>query len=166
MSVHQLVTPASEGVRVTAPEAPRHLRLVGAEELAAVRRRRRMRVGGVVLAGAVIALLFAAVAMHVVLTQNQFRLTKLNSEAAVQQTRYQELQLQVDQLSSPERILEIAEGRLGMVAPATVTYLKPASVTAAPPTAPATATSYQGGPAPATASAGWSTVKPELAANS
>lgn len=162
MSVQELVTPAYQPAKVRPPEAPRHLRLVGAEELAAIRRRRRMRVAGMVLAAAVIVLLFAAVAMHVVLTQNQFRLTQIDSEAASQQTHYQQLRLQVDGLSSPERILGIAEGKLGMVPPATVTYLRPASATSGPQAG----TGYQGGPAPATPPAGWSTVKPELAASS
>jgi cell division protein FtsL len=162
MSAPELVGPA----RKTKPEAPRHLRLVGADELAAVRRRRRVRVAGMVLAGFVIALLFAAVGMHVVLAQNQFRLDSIDAKATADQARYQQLRLQVDQLSSPQRIMGIAQGTLGMVTPATVTYLDPAGATHAATAAAGTAPSAQGGPPPATAPAGWSTIKPELAASS
>jgi cell division protein FtsL len=156
MSVTELVGPA---LKPRPPEVPRHLRLVGVEELAAIRRRRRFRIGGMVVAAFVILLLFAAVGMHVLLAQNQFRLDQLNTAANAQQAQYQQLQLQVDQLSSPQRILSIAEGKLGMVEPKSVTYLDPSSATSGP-----SATANQGGPAPATAPAGWSSVKSQLAA--
>jgi cell division protein FtsL len=155
MSTQAVVSPA---VKPRPPEAPRHLRLIGAEELAAVRRRRRMRVAGIVLAAVVITLLFAAVAMHVVLAQNQFRLSQLDDQAAAQQARYQQLRLEVDQLASPQRIVSTAEGRLGMVPPAAVTYLNPSSATSGAPAA------VSGGPAPAVPPAGWSKIKPQLVA--
>ncbi|HEX3539456.1 MAG TPA: hypothetical protein VHT75_03345 [Acidimicrobiales bacterium] len=146
--------------RPTPPDAPRHLRLVGAEELAAVKRRRRMRVGGVVLVAAVIMLLFASVAMHVVLAQNQLRLSQVDGQAAAAQAQYQRLRLQVDQLSSPARIVGTAEHTLGMVPPSSVTYLKPSGATSGPDTS-----ASGGGPAPATPPAGWSTIKPQLVAS-
>jgi len=167
MSAPELVGPA---LKPRPPEAPRHLRLVGTDELAAIRRRRRLRIGGVALVGFVIALLFAAVGMHVVLAQNQIRLDSLNSEAAAQQARYQQLRLQVDQLSSPQRILGIAQGQLGMVSPGPVTYLHPASATSGAGSAGASASgtgvAASAGPSPASAPAGWSTVKRQLAAGS
>jgi cell division protein FtsL len=160
MSVTELIAPAAKP-RPLPPEAPRHLRLVGNEEYAAIQRRRRMRVGGVVLAASVIILLFAAVAMHVVLAQNQFRLDQVDTQAAAQQAKYQQLRLEVDRLEAPSRIMATAEGRLGMVSPATVTFLNPSSATSAP----AGATRPTGGPAPATPPAGWSTIKPQLVAS-
>ena len=135
------------------PEAPRHLRLVGEEELAAIRRRRKLRVGVAVLTAFVIALLSAAVWMHVVLAQNQVRLDALTAKANLAQTRYQALRLQVDQLSSPGRVLGIAEGQLHMTAPKSVTYLTPASGTAS------------SGPPPAVPPPDWSKVKSQLAAS-
>ncbi len=156
MSAPELVGPAS---RPRPPQTPRHLRLVGVEELAAIRRRRRIRFASMAVAAFVIVLLFAAVGMHVVLAQNQFRLDQLNAQAAAQQSRYQQLQLQVDQLSSPERIIGTAEGKLGMVEPAAVTFLNPSSAT------PGTTTiASPGGPAPAIAPRDWSSVKAQLAA--
>jgi cell division protein FtsL len=124
-----------------------------------------MRLAGMALAAFVIALLFAAVGMHVVLAQNQFRLDQLNAQAATQQDRYQRLRLQVDQLSSPPRIIGIAEGRLGMVTPAQVTFVKPSSATvgSAAGSGAAVAVAPSGPPA-ATAPADWSKVKPQLAA--
>jgi cell division protein FtsL len=118
-----------------------------------------MRIGGVVLAAAVIMLLFASVAMHVVLAQNQLRLSQIDSQAALAQARFGQLRLQVDQLSAPARIVGTAEGRLGMVAPGSVTYLKPSGATSGPGSAPV------GGPAPATPPAGWSTIKPQMVAS-
>ena len=161
MSAPELVGPALKPR--PADDAPRHLRLVGVEELAAIRRRRRVRLGGMALAGFVIALLFAAVGMHVVLAQNQFRLDQLDAQAAKQQAQYQQLRLQVDQLSSPQRIIGTAEGKLGMVAPGPVTFLSPSRAT--PGSAGGARVAATGGPAPATAPADWSTVKPQLAAN-
>ena len=156
MSAPELVGPAHK----LRPQAPRHLRVVGDQELAALRRRRRLRMGGMVLAGFVIVLLFAAVGMHVMLAQNQFRLDQLDRQAAAQQAQYQQLRLQVDQLSSPQVIIGAAEGRLGMVPAGGVTFLNPSSATTGRP-----ATAASGGPAPATAPSGWSTIKPQLAAN-
>jgi cell division protein FtsL len=136
--------------------------VVGAEEYAAIQRRRRMRLGGVVLAASVILLLFAAVAMHVVLAQNQFRLNQLEAQAAAQQAKYQQLRLNVDRLSSPQRIIGTAEGKLAMVPPASVTFLNPSSATTGAAPASKVAPS---GPAPATPPPGWSTIKPQLVAS-
>jgi cell division protein FtsL len=132
----------------------------------------------VVSAAFVIALLFVAVGTHVLLAQNQFRLDRLDKQAADQEAKYQQLRLQVDQLSSPQAIVGAAEGRLGMVPAQSVTFLTPSSAAsgssasgtaggsagaAAAGTAPADGGS--GGPAPATAPPGWSTIKPQLADN-
>ncbi len=159
MSAPELVGPAA---RPRPAAAPRHLRVVGVEELAAIRRRRRVRLAGMALAGFVIALLFAAVGMHVMLAQNQFRLDQLDARASAQQARFEQLRLQVDQLSAPSRIIGTAEGRLGMVPSGKVTFLSPSSATPSPGGAVAAG---PGGPAPATAPPAWSTVKPQLAAN-
>jgi cell division protein FtsL len=157
MSAPDLVGPA----RNPAPrQTPRHLRLVGVEELAAIRRRRRVRLAGIAVAAFVIALLFAAVGMHVVLAQNQFRLDQVDAQAAAQQAKFQQLRLQVAELSSPQRILGTAQGRLGMAPPTGVTFLNPTSATPGSPSGAA-----QSGPAPASAPPGWSTIKPQLVAN-
>ena len=95
--------------------------------------------------------IFGAAAFHVLLVQSQFRLDRLNHEAAEQQQRYENLRLEVARLSAPERIVAAAQERLGMVAPPDVSYLM------APAPTP-------GGPAVPSLAGGWSEVKPYLAA--
>jgi hypothetical protein len=75
----------------------------------------------------VLAIVFGLVSVHVLLAQNQFRLDRLDTGAAAEQARHERLSLRVAQLESPERVVATAEGRLGMVAPAKVTYLTPAA---------------------------------------
>jgi hypothetical protein len=92
----------------------------------------------VVLGGvAVAAVLFGVVAFHVVLTQGQLDLQHLRARADAASVRQQQLRLQAAQLESPARVVQDAQ-HLGMVPPATVRYLTPASATA-PATAPAPA---------------------------
>jgi cell division protein FtsL len=71
------------------------------------------------------AALFGLVAAHVMLTQNQFRLQKLERLAADEQARYERLRAHVAELESPARIAAAAQERLGMVPPASVKYLTP-----------------------------------------
>jgi cytoskeletal protein RodZ len=85
----------------------------------------------------VVAGVFGIVWLHVMLAQNQFRLDRVNSRVATLQDHYERDRLQVDQLESPQRIVQEAEGKLGMVVPSTVIYLSPsvppASATTGPP---------------------------------
>ena len=145
---------------------PRHLRVVDNRKAAAQVRRRWVRVGGAVVGALVVALLFVSVGMHAVLAQNQFRLDRLNARSAAQQAQYHQLRLQVDQLESPQRIIEAARSRLGMVQPASVSYLTPAGATPATPgaTAPASDRPSSAIP-PAATPPGWSLLKPQLAAH-
>lgn len=156
---------------VTAPgpqEAPRRapLRVVPSEPavtrqrspLALRRRRLLLRIG----AGLLLALsLLALVSVHVLLTEGQFKLQKLQSDAAEKEARYQQLRLQVAQLEAPQRVVNEAQRR-GMVQPPAITYLTPTPQSTAT-TAPATAGQHQatsGGDA--TGATSWSTVKPKL----
>jgi cell division protein FtsL len=63
----------------------------------------------------VAAVLFGVVAFHVVLSQGQFQLEKMQSKADAQQTQYEKLRFQVAQLESPDRIKAEAMNRLGLV---------------------------------------------------
>lgn len=96
--------------------------------------------------------MFGVVAAHVVLTQRQFRLEELERKATAAEARYEELRLEVAELESPERIVAAA-AELGMVPPATVTYL--ASTRATP----------SGGDTDRGPSGEWATVKSHLAAS-
>jgi cell division protein FtsL len=93
--------------------------------------------------------IFGAAAFHVLLVQSQFRLDRLEEKAATQQQRYERLRLDVSRLAAPERIVEDAKQRLGMVVPPSVSYLlAPAPVSEEPGVAPL--------------ERGWSKVKPSL----
>ncbi len=146
---------------------PRHLRVVDNRTAHAQRRRRWIRVGGAAVGVLVVALLFVSVGMHAVLAQNQFRLDRLNAQSAAQQAQYHQLRLQVDRLESPQRIIEAAKGRLGMVQPGSVSYLAPSSATSSAAGATAAPASDRRSSAIpiAVTPPGWSLLKPQLAAN-
>jgi hypothetical protein len=67
---------------------------------------------------------FALVLVHVELTANQLRLSSLQAKGDAAQVQYEKLRLQVSQLQSPARVVADAQ-QLGMVTPATITYLSP-----------------------------------------
>ncbi len=73
----------------------------------------------------VFAVFFALVMFHTVLLQNQRRLDQLDTQVRGEQATYQQLRLQVAQLQSPERILEVATTKLGLVPSNGTTYLTP-----------------------------------------
>jgi cell division protein FtsL len=116
----------------------------------------------VAAAGVVVLLsLFGVVVAHVVLTQNQFRLDELRGRSSTRQAEYDRLRLQVAELESPDRVVADAQQRLGMVAPAKVTYLSP---TVEEPGMAGMAAAGPGRDRPAAgAETSWSTVKPHLA---
>ena len=138
-----------------APARP-ELRVVSEEELREAQRARAFR--QLVVAGTIIAALclFGVVVFHVLLTQNQFRLDKLQEQSLERQADYDTLRLQVAELESPDRIIAAAR-TLGMVTPPKVTYLAP--------TVEETGGAADAARAEATAGreSSWSTVKPHLA---
>jgi cell division protein FtsL len=93
--------------------------------------------------------IFGAAAFHVLLVQSQFRLDRIQAKATVEQRHYERLRLEVSHLAAPERIVEEAKQRLGMVVPPAVSYLL------APAPAPQD-------PSSAPLERGWSKVKPSL----
>lgn len=131
------------------------------QERRAQERDQRRLVRQVALAATALAalLVFGVVVFHVVLTQNQFRLDRLEEQATERQAEYDRLRLQVAQLESPDRVVADAQQRLGMVTPPKVTYLTPSvdepgtGATVAPPPRAESA---------ATDGTAWSTVKPHL----
>ena len=136
-------------------EPRRILRLVRPGERSPQSRRRRARLAAVFTVFAAVAGVFAVVAFHVVITQNEFRLDQLRTKAATEQSRYERLRLQVAQLDSPDRIVSTAQHQLGMVQPPSIAYLAP--VQPAPGLG-------GGDSASAAGPAGWNPVKPQLAA--
>jgi cell division protein FtsL len=120
-----------------------------------VRRRRRLAAAG---SGLLLALsLFALVSVHVLLSQGQFTLQRLQTQANDQDAAYQRLRLRVAELEAPQRIVAEAQKR-GMVQPPVVTYLAPTPDSSAAGSASAPAAAPDPGGATS-----WSTVKPHLA---
>jgi cell division protein FtsL len=111
------------------------------------------------MAGAVLTVgtIFGAAIFHVLLIQSEFRLDRINKEAAKEEARYETLRLDVAQLSAPERIVATAQQRLGMVVPPQVAYL----MAPAPQGAGALAADPDDPAAPSLAG-GWAEVKPHL----
>ena len=149
------------------PPGLRHLWVVPAPSRSLVQRGRRRRLlllGGI---GLMMAVAFGLVYLHVVLAQRQFALDRLTTKVQAESATYQNLRLQVAELGSPQHVISMAEGKLGMRQPASVTYLTP-SVTV-PGETPAAATttaagtgSGSGSQAPA-GDADWPQIKSQLA---
>lgn len=106
----QVETPKRPELRVVEPPAKDRLRPA--------------RVG--TIAGAVLFLaLFGLAAFQTVLIRAQDRLDTLNREVEEQTEIAHQLELELAELQSPERIAQVARDRLGMIAPHTVTFLEP-----------------------------------------
>lgn len=142
----------------------RHLRVVQPRQLTVAERRRRTRLlleGGVAVA---VVVVFGLVYLHVVLAQRQFTIDHLAAQVQTEQARYQSLRLEVAQLGSPQNVIATAEGQLGMVQPASVTYLTPAHEIGAPAakSSPDGTNTAGTGSAPA-GDADWPQIKSQLA---
>jgi cell division protein FtsL len=108
----------------------------------------------------VFAALFGAVVSSTWRVQSQQHLDDLDAKVTAAQTRYEQLRLEVAQLDSPARIVDVATHRLGMVQPGSTTYLLP------PPnddTTPTTADPASAVP-DESAQGDWTDVKPYLGA--
>ena len=102
------------------PKQP-HLWVVRPES----RSRRITRLLTGVLVVAVFAGLFTIVAVRVVLAQGQAEIDRLSQSIEAEQAVGQDLRLAVAELEAPAQIVAVARQRLGMVTPASVTYLTP-----------------------------------------
>ena len=130
-------------------------------------RRRLLAALGVVVAGTV---LFGLAGIHVLLTEGQFRLGRLQGQADDAQAQYVRLRLQVAELESPQRIVAEAQERLGMITPSALTYLTPTTpATTSHPTNAAKHTTSTTTRARTTsktdATQAWAAAKPALASH-
>lgn len=142
------------------PTRPR-LRVVDDSNLRRAVRRKRVRFLGAVAGLIVVGSLFGLAAFHALLVQGQVRVDTLTNEVAEQQARYQQLRRQVAQLESPQRVVDEAVGRLGMVEPDRVEYLTPPEgAVASEGDVPDASESSPHGERP------WASVKPFLGAGS
>lgn len=90
--------------------------------------RRSPAVPALVAVGIVIAALLALAVMHALLIGGQVRLDGLRRDVASETEAIRRLELRVAELESPDRVLDVARDRLGMVQPAEVGYLLPVGV--------------------------------------
>src|SRR5262245_58984716 len=130
-------------------------------------RRPRYALWTVIALGAIFALFFALVMFHTVLLKNQRRLDQLDAQVRNEQASYQQLRLQVAQLQSPERILDVATSKLGLVPSNGTTYLTPSGADAAAARQAQAEKATDDGTTSLTAngqgaSSGWPEVKPYL----
>lgn len=94
--------------------------------------RRSPAVPALVGVGMVIAALLALAAMHALLIGGQVNLDGMRRDVASETEAIRRLELRVAELESPDRILEVARERIGMVQPSEVGYLLPVGVPGAP----------------------------------
>lgn len=99
-----------------AEPAGRHLRSVP-------QRRRSATVPALVGVGIVLAALLGLAVMHALLIGGQIRLDAMRRDVAAESEEIRRLELRVAQLESPQRVLDAARSRLGMVQPDEVGYL-------------------------------------------
>jgi hypothetical protein len=78
--------------------------------------------------GIVITALLGLAVMHALLIGGQVRLDAMRSDVDSESEAIRRLELRVAELESPDRVLDVARDRLGMVQPTEVGYLLPASV--------------------------------------
>jgi len=90
-----------------------------------IRRTRLVTFGA--LAIIVAALLLVAIGSALVVSQ-QVRLDSAEQALAATSTENTNLQVQRAELASPTKVLEVAQTKLGMVTPKTVTYLVPVKI--------------------------------------
>ncbi len=164
-SVQPTTVPAREEGPSGGERQPRQLRLVERE-------RRRpaylRRLGVALLIGFAALLCLGLVALHALIAQDQFALNRLQDKAISAQATYEKLRLQVAVAEAPARIVSVAEGKLHMVQPASVTYIEAPKAGLPAPSVPghpvepsrAGATTV---PAPQ-GDANWPEVKPYLSA--
>lgn len=126
--------PAPRRARGGSPEAQPQgrpwLRVVDDTRLTVAHRRRRTRLVVTLAAAAAAGCLFLLAAFNAMLVSGQGRLDRLELRVAEAQSQYSANRLRVAELESPDRIVRVAQDRLGMVPPPDVTYLTPSEAMA------------------------------------
>jgi cell division protein FtsL len=154
----ELTAPA----RRTRPAAPvRPLRLVDDARARAAQKRRRMRAVFILAGLLTVACLFALAVFNAMLVSGQGRIDQLEDQVTAAQAEYSANRLKVAELESPQRVVQAAQRRLGMVPPSDVSYLTP-SQAMADDVGPGGRDQQTA--APSGAGSSWAAVKPYLAA--
>jgi cell division protein FtsL len=117
---------------------------------------------------ALFVVFFALVVFHTVMLENQQRLDRLDSDVDAAQSRYEQLRLEVAQLEAPQRVVDAATQKLGMVPAGATTYLTPSAPAPPAPSTPTPADANDAAPTDGTPSVAaptvdeWPQVKPYL----
>lgn len=111
---------------------PEHRRGQHLRPVVRPRPRRSPAVPALVAVGIVISALLGLAVMHALLIGGQVRLDAMRGGVASETEAIRRLELRVAELESPDRVLDAARDRLGMVQPTEVGYLLPASVAGVP----------------------------------
>lgn len=123
------LAPSTHGAPARRPvgRPGRHLRPVERP-----RPKRSPAVPALVGVGMVIVALLTLAVMHALLIGGQVRLDAMRRDVASESEAIRRLELRVAELESPDRVLDVARERLGMVQPAEVGYLLPVGVAGGP----------------------------------
>ncbi len=137
--------PARQHPAPASSQPPTELRVLGRPQLAERRRRRQARALALLSAAVLTAGLLAVAGVQALVDSQQVRLDNLGQQLSAEVAANQNLQLAHAELGSPGRLLDVAEHRLGMVVPHSLTYLSAVQPPAAPVLATAPA-APRGGP--------------------
>ena len=107
---------------------PEHRRSQHLRPVERPRPKRSPLVPALVGVGIVVTALLGLAVMHALLIGGQVRLDAMRSDVASETEAIRRLELRVAELESPDRVLDAARDRLGMVQPTEVGYLLPVSV--------------------------------------
>jgi cell division protein FtsL len=99
------------------------LTAVAAERLREIARARRARAVMLLAASLVLGTLLVIAAAQAVVAAQQVRIDGLQQQLSTATTTNETLQVERANLTSPSRILRMAEHRLGMIAPTNIIYL-------------------------------------------
>jgi cell division protein FtsL len=104
---------------------PRRLRLLGATQLHRHQHARRARIAVFGAAAIIVAALLVVAVGSAFVVSQQVELDSVQQALTSASNDNTNLQLQRAELASPTKILEVAQAKLGMVTPGSVTYLVP-----------------------------------------
>ena len=123
---------AHDRSHVAPARRPEHRRGQHLRPVERPRPKRSPAVPALVGVGMVIVALLGLAGMHAVLIGGQVRLDAMRGDVAAETEAIRRLELRVAELESPDRVLDAARDRLGMVLPTEVGYLLPVGLDGVP----------------------------------
>ena len=124
--------PTHDRGHVVPARRPEHRRGQHLRPVERPRPKRSPAVPALVGVGMVVVALLGLAGMHAVLIGGQVRLDAMRSDVAAETEAIRRLELRVAELESPDRVLDVARDRLGMVLPTEVGYLLPVGLDGVP----------------------------------